>query len=63
MNLKEQSYLRISRINQSNFFTKEVSEPKILEIVKSVKVWSPPGQLTGRQNGEQLISENLWIKN
>ena len=59
MNLKEQSYLRISRINRSNFFTKGVSEPKILEEVKSVKVWSPPSQLTGEQNGEQLISENL----
>ena len=59
MNLKEQTYLRISGISSSNFFTKGVSEPKILEIVKSVKVWSPPSQLTGRQNGEQLISENL----
>ena len=59
MNLKEQSYIRISRINRSNFFTKEVSEPKILEIVKSVKVWSLPSQPTGTQNGEQLISKTF----
>ena len=49
MNLKKQTYLKISEINLSNFFTKGVSEPKTAKIVKSVKVWSPPSQLPGRK--------------
>ena len=54
MNLKEQTYLRMSGISSSNFFTKGVSEPEIAKKVKSVKIWSPPSQPTGRK------MENSW---
>ena len=54
IDLRVVTYLKMTAINCYRFDIKGVPEPQIAKIVKSVKVWSPPSQLTGDKMEEQL---------